>query len=643
MPKDTSNIKRWRLRFDRSKPQHDKAVINFKRCEQWAKGQLPDGFKPFFSGQYAYKSSLVPKTLVEDLRRFKNKGIGMLFSTEDWMQFTGLEGQEDVAELNRNLIKFQFNHRLFSFKKFMQDVFDHWKIYGPARAITKWIRDEKTGYEGYSKELVSPYRFFPAPYCDSKGKLPYFIIRSVVMYKDLKTMARAKKWPTADIVDISKNLTQFPKEEADENTLEIKQLDIQPDDPEEKDYYPVLIEECFCDQQKTTIVNKFWDLGTIKVIAPNNGLTELKMWATGNEVYPPSLIQWAEDEFFEMFLQRNSAIDMIELQKAGLILSSDPSAPATGFIEAVPGKITKVGDTQKYLSLDLKVNSQIPFQHAQVLREELKDFFNLADVFAGREPQRQDTATRDTIVSRNAGNDMAEIMGDIEEQFIKEILYEALEVNRKMLPDELPEPYLKQIGIERREQIEVNWTIAVVGVETGTAKSVAVAQFMQLLEIAAGTPMKDELIWNEATKTVVDALGLPNSDKLVRDPAKDMADIQRENQMLLAGIQYPVNPEDNHELHWAQQYPVFQTLQAMAQSGSTSFELAQLMQQTEFDLSDIVEVFKQHLAGHQQYMKPLSGTAGISMNGSKPATTEEDVNKQVEPYSRVPQTQEEVG
>jgi len=641
MPKDTSNIKRWRFRFDRSKPLHDKAVINFKRCEQWDKGQLPDGFKPFFTGQYAYKSSLVPKTLVEDLRRFKNKGIGMLFSTEDWMQFAGLEGQEDIAELNRNLIKFQFNHRLFSFKKFMQDVFDHWKIYGPARAITKWIRDEKTGYEGYSKELVSPYRFFPATYTDSKGQLPYFIIRSVIMYKDLKEMAKAKKWTTDDIDDISKNLTQFPKEEADEYSLEIKNLDIQPEDPEEKDYYPVLIEECFCDQKKTTMVNKFWDLGTVDVVAPNNGLTELKMWATGNEVYSPSLIQWAEDEFFEMFLQRNAAIDMIELQKGGLILSSDPATPASGFIEAIPGKITKVGDTARYLPLDLKVNSRIPFEHAQVLREELKDFFNLADVFAGREPQRQDTATRDTIVTRNAGNDMAEIMGDIEEQFIKEILYEALEVNRQMLPDDLPEPYLQQIGIERREQIETNWTISIVGVETSTAKSVATGLFMQFTQLAPGTPMSAEIVWNEAARTVVDALGLPNKDKLVRDPAKDMADIQRENKMLMAGIKYPVNPEDNHELHWQGQYPIFQMLQSMEQQGSMSFELAQLMQQTELQIDDIVEVFKEHLDGHRQFMKPLSGTAGISMNGSKPVN-EENVNKQTEPYSRVPQPQEEI-
>jgi hypothetical protein len=177
-------------RFEASKQLVDTKLIDFQRWEDWYHCKLPKELQPFFTGEYADKSALVPPLIHTTINDLRSKVVNAVFSIKPHFELVHDAYPYETLQKNQELVMFQFDQDIEAYRYKLARQVKDWLLSGVGLKRVVWHRkfDPINGqlvYEGPGFESISRYKFFPSRYWTTEGQLSHYIIQTVVHYGDL--------------------------------------------------------------------------------------------------------------------------------------------------------------------------------------------------------------------------------------------------------------------------------------------------------------------------------------------------------------------------------------------------------------------------------------------------------------------------
>jgi hypothetical protein len=333
-------------------------------------------------------------------------------------------------------------------------------------------------------------------------------------------------------------------------------------------------------------------------------------------IFTMGLVEPSTDLFLEMAIKRNQAIDAINRQTYDMYIGdSMATADLPDQIEYVGGRILKVNlaacgsenVTSIFAPLPRVANPIDAFMQAESLKPEIQQTMRRNDFTQGSEPGRKETATAVNALESGGFRDMKQLVGFLTESYMFKV-WEKYLIYWDFFRggEEFPLTSYDKSQITLRPG-DLSFPFALnIDISAALDRPNAVRRVIESLPFAANNSYVDQYtLWeNWAFFTQQ-----PNADRLVPPPEKLMADIERENIALRAGVTLPVHPLDQHEMH----------LESHMRSAQ------QDAQDPEFDMSpEAIQAISLHIQQHQQFISQARNPMGINTktnNGATPGQT----------------------
>lgn len=323
-----------------------------------------------------------------------------------------------------------------------------------------------------------------------------------------------------------------------------------------------------------------------------------------NKIFTMGLVEPAEDVFIESFLKRNQSLDAANRQTYDMYLS-DASAGAElpDQIEYVGGGILKVnllgsGATSVshvFQPLPKFANPIDTFQQSEALKNDTQETMKRNDYAQGSDPARKETATAVGALSAAAYRDIKRLVGLLAQSYIipvwkKYLLYQSFFEGHKT--EEITTPDGKNLQIAPGE-LDGPFNITI-DISAQLDRPTARRTVVEMMPFLQGNPLVNQYY---LLKTALWYLQYPNIDKIVPPPDKLIADIERENLALSAGIPVPVHPQDDHIFHLEIH---MKRAEEHAQNPKTPMSPQAIM------------AYEYHVTEHQKYIKQVNNPAGVN-------------------------------
>lgn len=269
------------------------------------------------------------------------------------------------------------------------------------------------------------------------------------------------------------------------------------------------------------------------------------------QVYPVGKVEAGMDLLLQQFYARNQRLMNLEYLLNGTYWTDDDKMP--DYVTAETGKIHKVTKGSKFERMDLGDITNKAYVEVDVLKDELRYIFHSNQYSAGQDPRRKETAYGIEKLTQGSQKGVKFEKKIIIKTGLEKILNRYLEIGQ-MYAQNIP---LKMFDSDEVQMIGAEnlfgrFNLKLKTIEPWT-RPIQRQELLTAVKIYNGDPQVDQI---ELKRRHFEAMEFPDPEKLVPDPASKLADIERENKLMIQqGVFIEPLPHEDHVLHFKNHQP----------------------------------------------------------------------------------------
>jgi hypothetical protein len=263
------------------------------------------------------------------------------------------------------------------------------------------------------------------------------------------------------------------------------------------------------------------------------------------QIYPVGKVEAGMDLLLQQFYIRNQRLMNLEHSLNRSYVTDDEKFP--DYITAESGKVYKKTKGSDFEPLQLGDITNKSFVEVDVLKDELRYIFASNQYSAGEDPRRKETAYGISVLNqgtrRQVGFEKKMVIGT----GLRKVLERYLEIGQ-LYADRMPLKMFDtgEMELIGKEEIFGKFSLQLKTIEPWK-RPIQRQELLQAISIYNRDPDIDQI---ELKRRHFEAMEFSDPEKIVPDPANKIADIQRENQLMVQrGVLIPPLPHEDHRLH----------------------------------------------------------------------------------------------